>query len=77
MFFAVDEEGRQVAREKKGIMKRVGKLAEENHVSIHAMLQTRIEDTTTVSFVITTHPCTCVVLNLLECGDSLEIVLQD
>lgn len=44
-------------RDQKGIMKRVGELAEENDVSIHAVLQTHIEDTTKASFVITTHPC--------------------
>eukprot|EP00903_Cladosiphon_okamuranus_P014963 g13850.t1 len=40
-----------------GIIKRMGELAVENEVSIHAILQTPIEDVAKADFVITTHPC--------------------
>eukprot|EP00903_Cladosiphon_okamuranus_P008721 g8353.t1 len=40
-----------------GIIKRVGELAAENGVSIHAILQNPIEDVANVDFVVTTDPC--------------------
>ncbi|CAM9187290.1 unnamed protein product [Ectocarpus sp. 6 AP-2014] len=40
-----------------GIIKRVGELAAENGVSIHAILQNPIEDVDNVDFVVTTDPC--------------------
>ncbi|CAN0368496.1 unnamed protein product [Hapterophycus canaliculatus] len=40
-----------------GIIKRVGELAADNGVSIHAILQNPIEDVANVDFVVTTDPC--------------------
>ncbi|CBJ26029.1 Homoserine dehydrogenase [Ectocarpus siliculosus] len=40
-----------------GIIQRVGELAAENGVSIHAILQNPIEDVDNVDFVVTTDPC--------------------
>lgn len=44
-------------RDDLGIIKRVGELAAENGVSIHAILQNPIEDMANVDFVVTTDPC--------------------
>lgn len=44
-------------RDDLGIIKRVGELAAENGVSIHAILQNPIEDPSNVDFVVTTDPC--------------------
>lgn len=44
-------------RDDLGIIKRVGELAAENGVSIHAILQNPIEDVANVDFVVTTDPC--------------------
>lgn len=57
-----------LCRDDLGIIKRVGELAAENGVSIHAILQNPIEDVDNVDFVVTTDPCKCVVwLQLLCC----------
>ena len=45
------------ARDDLGIIKRVGELAADNGVSIHAILQNPIEDVANVDFVVTTDPC--------------------
>lgn len=44
-------------RDDLGIIKRVGELAADNGVSIHAILQNPIEDPSHVDFVVTTDPC--------------------
>lgn len=49
-------------RDDLGIIKRVGELAAENGVSIHAILQNPIEDVQNVDFVVTTDPCKCVLV---------------
>lgn len=45
------------SRDDLGIIKRVGELAADNGVSIHAILQNPIEDVANVDFVVTTDPC--------------------